>query len=334
MSVVLAVSHSEDIHVDLVLSLISHEDIQLFRLDADCFPRDYQFWYGYTPDGLDGELLHLPSGKRIRLADITAVWLRKPAPFSFISADLSQQEQAFAVEETEHALLGLLYSLKCFWVNHPLQLRGAMWKVEQLQRAIAFGFDIPESLITNIPSRVRRLASSSRGGIIFKALSSSWLAAEQVDEDQQLCTGLATTLLTEKDLSDLSAVTELPCHFQHYSEKQYELRVTVIGDQVFAARIDANYDNSNSVDCRDSRVVAKYSPYHLPGEWAQSILNFVRSYGLLYSALDFIVSPEQKLIFLENNPNGQFLYVEQQVPEFQLCQVMADLLTESALCQN
>ncbi|MDP5190556.1 MvdC/MvdD family ATP grasp protein, partial [Rheinheimera baltica] len=88
MTVVLAVSHSEDIHVDLVLSLISHEDIQLFRLDADCFPCDYQFWYGYTPDGLDGELLHLPSGKRIRLADITAVWLRKPAPFSFISADL------------------------------------------------------------------------------------------------------------------------------------------------------------------------------------------------------------------------------------------------------
>lgn len=333
MPAVLIVSHTEDIHVDLVLSCISHDDIQLFRLNSDCFPRDYQFWYGYTQSGLKGELSHLPSGTSIRFEDITAVWLRKPAPFSFLTADLSQQEHEFAVEETEHALLGLLYSLDCFWVNHPLLLRGAMWKVEQLQRAISFGFDIPQSLITNVPDQVRLLANSCTEGIIFKALSSSWLAADKVKPEQQLCAGLATTLLTEQDLSDLSAVTELPCHFQHYVEKDYELRVTVIGEQLFAARIDVN-DKYSGIDSRDMSAAVSYSPYQLPKVWTKSILDFVRSYGLFYSALDFIVTPGQKLIFLENNPNGQFLYIEQLLPELRLCQAMADLLTEKALCQN
>src|SRR3990167_4676404 len=334
MPVVLVVSHSEDVHVDLVLPLISHPDIQLFRLNSDSFPRDYQFWYGYNAFGLEGQLSHLPSGAKIELKDIAAVWLRKPADFSFITADLSSQEHAFAVEETEHSLLGLLFRSKCFWLSHPLQLRGAMWKVEQLQRAIAFGFSIPQSLITNQPERVQRLAKSCPDGMIFKALSSSWLAADQVEPEEQLCTGLATTLLTEQDLSDLSAVAELPCHFQQYIEKSYELRVTVIGEQLFAARIDSQQDKRTSVDCRDINAAIRYSPYLLPEKWARSILDFVKSYALFYSALDFIVTPDQQLIFLENNPNGQFLYIEQLVPEFHLCQALADLLTEKALCHS
>lgn len=334
MHVVLVVSHSKDVHVDLVLSLLSHPDIQVFRLNADCFPRDYQFWYGYNASGLEGELSHLPSGTKIRLTDIAAVWLRKPADFSFKTPDLSEQEHAFAVEETEHALLGLLYSLKCFWLNHPLQLRGAMWKVEQLQRAISFGFSIPPSLITNQPEQVHVLSKSSADGLIFKALSSSWLAADQVEPDELICSGLSTTLLTGQDLSDLSAVAELPCHFQHYVEKSYELRVTVIGEKLFAARIDSQQDERSRVDCRDMSAAISYSPYLLPENWARTILSFVQSYALLYSALDFIVTPEQQLIFLENNPNGQFLYIEQLIPEFRICQALADLLTEKALCHS
>lgn len=334
MPVVLVVSHSEDIHVDLVSPLMAHDHVQVFRLNSDFFPRDYQFWYGYASAGIEGEIRHLPSGLSIRLKDISAVWLRKPARFSFIDANLSEQEHAFAVEETEHALLGGLYSFNCFWVSHPLQLRGAMWKVEQLQRAVSFGFAIPESLITNLPSKVSQLAAGSPDGIIFKALSSSWLGADKVEPDRQLCNGLATTLLTEQDLSDLSTVSNLPCHFQHYVKKDYELRVTVIGNQLFAARIDSQQDERTEIDCRDMSAAISYSKYQLPVDWAQRILGFVQSYGLSYSALDFIVTTDQKLIFLENNPNGQFLYIEQLVPELKLCQAMADLLVEKALCQN
>lgn len=334
MSVVLVVSHSEDLHVDLVVPLIRHQDVQIFRLNADCFPRDYQFWYDYTSEGINGQLKHLLSGSSVDLSDIRAVWLRKPAQFSFIDPDLSEQELAFAEEETEHSLMGLLFSLKCFWVSHPMHLRAAMWKIEQLQRAISCGFLIPETLTTNVPSKTHQLAAKSTTGIIFKALSSSWLAADKVDLPDLCSAGLATTLLSELDLSDLSSVSKLPCHFQHYVEKDYELRVTVIGSKLFAVRIDSQQDERTQVDCRNMSAEIRYSQYQLPEHWSEKILAFVQSYKLAYSALDFIVTPDGQLFFLENNPNGQFVYIEQLVPELNLCQAMADLLVEKALCQS
>lgn len=329
MPVILVVSHSEDIHVDFVSSLLTGNNIQVFQLEVDCFPRDYSFWCSYTSSGIEGEIRHLTSDVAIRLEDIAAVWLRKPADFSFLDLDLAEQEIAYAVEETEHTLLGLLYSLNCFWISHPLCLRSAMWKLEQLNRAVSFGFAIPKSLITNMPSKVKVLAATNPDGIIFKALSSSWLCADKVEPDKQLCTGLATTLLTEQDLSDLSSVSKLPCHFQNYVKKDYELRVTVVGDKLFAARINSQNDPHTEVDCRKLNTNVSYSKYELPDDWARRILAFIQSYSLAYSALDFIVTTDKELIFLENNPNGQFLYIEQLVPELKLCQAVADLLLEN-----
>lgn len=330
-NIVLIVSNSADLHVDLVLPLL-RQPVQSFRLDLDCFPRDYQLWQSFSAGKIVGKLRHLPTDEQIALEDITAVWLRKPADFSFRATDLAAQELAFAKEETEHALLGLLYALNCFWVSHPLQLRGAMWKIEQLHRAQQFGFQIPPSLVCNLPAAVQQFAEGKQ--VIFKTLSTPLLGAELVSAEDCIAEGLPTTLLSADDLLDLEAVQELPCHFQHYIHKAYELRVTVIGDRVFAARIDSQDDERTKVDCRDMSAPVRYSAYQLPAALAQRCVDFVHSYGLHYSAMDFIRTPDQHYVFLENNPNGQFLYIEQLIPEFQLCQALADLLVQGALCRN
>jgi hypothetical protein len=40
-----------------------------------------------------------------------------------------------------------------------------------------------------------------------------------------------------------------------------------------------------------------------------------------------IRTPDDRLVFLEINPNGQFLFVEDRVPQLRLGDAMADLLT-------
>lgn len=331
---VLIISNSRDLHADLMAPLLAARGKRCFRLDLDAFPRDYQLSQRFLHGAPHGRLRHLPSGAQLDLDDVSAVWNRKPGDFAFASADLAPQEQAYAQQESEQALFGLLYSLDCFWMSHPNALRGASWKGEQLQRALCHGFRVPASIVTNDPDEARAFLDALPGEGIFKSLSSPLLGADKVEHADCIVTGLATTLVTPAMRECLDAVSELACHFQEYIPKQYELRVTVIGEAMFAARIDSQDDPRTQVDCRDMSAEVRYSAVRLPAQVEQRCLAFVRSYGLAFSALDLIVTPEGDYVFLENNPCGQFLFIEQLVPEYRLCDAVADLLSEEHACRK
>ena len=77
-----------------------------------------------------------------------------------------------------------------------------------------------------------------------------------------------------------------------------------------------------------------YQAIELPEDIKKKCLAFVGSYGLNFSALDIIVTPENQYVFLENNPNGQFLYIEQLVPELQMLETIADTLIRETECRS
>ncbi len=116
--------------------------------------------------------------------------------------------------------------------------------------------------------------------------------------------------------------------------KQYELRVTVIGERVFAARIDSQLDARTMIDSRNMSAEIPYTATRLPRDVEQRCVDFVHSYGLEYGALDLIVTPEDDYVFLENNPVGQFLFIEQLIPEFRMLEAMADQLIAGAACRR
>jgi glutathione synthase/RimK-type ligase-like ATP-grasp enzyme len=331
---VLIVTNSEDLHADLVTSILISKGCPVFRINLDFFPRDYEICQLFLKGKWRSDVCHLPSGEQLEMAEVGAVWLRKPADYSFLSGDLTPQEHAFAKLETEHAVFGLLYALDCYWMSHPLSLRGAMWKGEQLQRATRMGFCIPNSIITNSPSQVKTFKGSINAGLIFKSMSTPSLAANEVDEEDRVSDGVGTTIITDELMDSLDSVSELPCHFQAYIAKQYELRVTIIGDQLFAAKINSQDDERTAIDSRDMSAEILYEAIELPLEITQRCIAFVKSYGLNFSALDIIVTPEGDYVFLENNPNGQFLYVQQLIPEFLMLEALAENLIKGMQCHS
>jgi len=294
MKKILIITNSDDLHADLLIPLLVKKEHTPFRINLDHFPRDYQITQQFYQGKLTGEILHIPSAEHINIENVGAIWMRKSASFSYLSEDLSTQEVAFAKAETDHALFGFIYSIDCFWMSHPIAMRGSMWKTEQLQRAVKMGFTIPDSLVTNTPDNVHNFNAHVKGDLIFKAMSSPALAADEVDEVDKISGGLATTLVTSEMLDGLDAVAELPCHFQAYIAKQYELRITIIADQIFAARINSQEDTRTSVDCRDMSAEITYKAIELPEAFKQSCRDFISSYNLNYSALDFIFRKQSK----------------------------------------
>jgi glutathione synthase/RimK-type ligase-like ATP-grasp enzyme len=327
---ILIVTNSADLHADLVAQKLAARGQRPFRIDLDAFPRDYILDIEFGRGEWVGRLIHLPSDDAVAVGAIGAVWLRKPAPFHFVSNDLPPQERAFAEMETEHALFSALYSLRCYWMSHPVSIRGALWKGEQLQRAARMGFRVPRSLISNQPDSVRRFKADIEGDMIFKAMSSAALGADVVPQSQRVLAGLRTTRITDEHEGILDAVRELPSLFQEYVPKQYELRVTVIGTEAFAARIYSQEDERTATDFRDMSAEIRYRAEQLPSMFARQCVEFVHSYGLTFGALDFVVTPADGNVFLENNPVGQFLFVEQLVPELKMLDAVADCLIEGA----
>lgn len=329
---VLIVTHSGDLHADRMMPLLAARGATPFRVNLDAFPRDYQLCQLIDEGRCVNRLRLLGDEAWLDLDEIGAIWLRKAADFSYLSNDLGEQERAYAKLETEQALFSLLYTLDCYWVSHPRALRGAQWKGEQLERARRMGFRVPASIVTNSPDEVRRFRERVAGPIVFKAMSTPTLAADEVDVGQRVAGGLATTLLDEGMLDALDAVRELSCHFQEYVAKRHELRVTVIGRRVFAAKIHSQDDPRTIIDSRDMSAPIRYEACSLPPEVERRCVDFVRSYGLEYGALDLIVTPEGDYVFLENNPVGQFLYVQELVPELRILEALADTLHEEAQC--
>ncbi|MBA3486226.1 MAG: hypothetical protein H0T88_03380 [Lysobacter sp.] len=326
---VLIVTNAQDMHADIVECKLRDRNARPFRINLDQFPRDFSVDLAFGPRGLEGSLRHVPSDDVIALEQVGATWVRKSAKFSFISDDLAAQERAFAHAETEHLFFSLLHSLDCFWMSHPSATRSALWKGEQLRRAAQMGFRVPRTLISNSPEAVRRFKETLNRQIIFKTMSSPSLSAHEVAPADRRYGGLPTTLVSDDHLASIDAVREVPCLFQEHVPKKHELRVTVIGTRAFAARIHSQLDSRTVTDFRDYSAEIPYDAAKLPAELEARCVAFVRSYGLEFGAIDLIVTPQDEVVFLENNPVGQFLFVEQLVPELKMTDAVSELLTHA-----
>lgn len=326
---ILIVTYRADIHADLVAERLTAKDHTPFRLDLDAFPVEYDLALSFADGRWSGELRHAPSGARLHVDDVGAVWVRKSADFAFAS-ELSAQEKAYAIGETRHILSGLLHGIDAYWMSHPSAIRASQWKGEQLARAARFGFRVPPSLITSSKDAVLSFREAVGGDIVFKTMESPFLAADEVGDEERIASGIATTRIDADHEDMLDAVGELPCFFQQYVPKRYEIRATVIGERLFAAKIHSQDDVRTQVDFRNYDAPVRYEATQLPEEIEQRCLDYVHSYGLNYGAIDLIVDEAGEYVFLENNPGGQFLFVEQRVPELRMIEALADRLIVGA----
>ncbi|HNW23351.1 MAG TPA: hypothetical protein PKH06_01150 [Candidatus Dojkabacteria bacterium] len=113
-----------------------------------------------------------------------------------------------------------------------------------------------------------------------------------------------------------------PMIFQERITKVFDLRVTVIGEQVFGCKIV-----SKDLDWRLSQSKADtiYTPFTLENSFAQKCIEMTRYLGLNFGAFDFVKSIEEEIFFLEVNPNGQWGFIEEKTG-LPLSKAMAELL--------
>ena len=118
-------------------------------------------------------------------------------------------------------------------------------------------------------------------------------------------------MIEDKDLDDLEGLRLAPVTFQDYVHKVADIRVTVVGQDVFAAEILSQENKSSKVDWRATDDPAlEHREHEVPSDVSSLCRALVQELGLRFGAIDFGLTQDGSYVFFEINPNGEWLWIE------------------------
>jgi MvdD family ATP-grasp ribosomal peptide maturase len=322
---VLIITHSDDNEcVARVSEAIARKGGHTIRFDTDRYPTDVRLtaYYGTSQD----ERLTLTNDEgEFDLREVTAVWHRRINFGAHLPANLDKQMRHASLGETSAAAHGMLASLKAFRLDHLHHIRHAENKQLQLQVAREVGLNTPRTLTTNDPAAVRAFAKSCEDGIVTKMLSSFAI----YEAGKELV--VFTNPVKPEDLADLSGLSLCPATFQELLPKSLEIRATVVGHRVMSAAVNSQVSTRATHDWRRDglRMLPDWQPYQLPLDVEEKIRRLMDYFSLNYGAIDIILTPDEKHVFLELNPCGEFFWLE-RTPGLPISDAIADLLLAHA----
>ena len=296
---ILIISSRDDIHAKAVGRELRKFGAAFTLVDLSQFP---QHGTMSLKGGRNGRChrIKFAADDWLDLGEVRSVWWRRPQPYALHPEIAQGQYQQFAYGECYEAWSGIWQSLRedTLWINDLNRDEAAHRKVYQLQVAQDVGLTIPETLITNhVEDATQFISQFPQEKVIYKAFS----ATQQHWRE--------TRLLREDGLRQLENVRYAPVIFQEYIDAVYDIRITVIGNDIFAAAIYSQ-DTSYKVDFRMEMDRAKMEAVEVPAEVQEQLLLLMRHLGLEYGAIDMRKTADGQWVFLEVNPAGQYLFVE------------------------
>jgi hypothetical protein len=313
---VLILTHSGDQYVvERVGAGLERRGLHWIRFDTDLYPSRIGLEWRLGEQGSSAALC-LPTAPvegqestltRLPLERVRAVWARK-----LWRAALPQEVDPRLVDgcqrEIRAALLGSLGMLRSRpWINPLDATARAEDKLLQLRLAREFGLNPPRTLVSNQPAVVREFRRAV-GPLVAKLLTPLSIAMHQAP------LRVHTNRLSDQDLEQLDGLAVCPMVFQEEIHKQLELRVAYVDGQCFTGAIDASSSAAGQTDWRRSAPQeVRWQPHELPKALAEQLAAFMRALELPFGALDLILTPAGRYVFLEVNPSGEWGMLERDL---------------------
>lgn len=288
---VLILTAEQDVTADMVVAKLHERGVPMVRLDPADLPGKAVLSADYAHGDFDGYLS--VNGHVLSMGGLRSVWVRRPGEPAAHAAEPS----AWLTAETRQALFGMLYSASTRWMNHPRRAEQARHKPWQLRVAHSSGFAVPPTVITTAPRVAQQFVEEYRD-VVVKSASGPPPGEPRV--------ALPTTLVGPD--TDFSGVAAGPALLQRYIPKRADIRLTAVGNRMFAARKTAE---PGQVDGRFGETGNGWEPLaSVPGRIGRAVHEYLVHTGLAYAAFDFAEDADGVWWFLECNQGGQFGFVE------------------------
>lgn len=316
-SPVLIVSNYTDSHVDKVLDVLDELKVPAVRWHPDELPERNQV--RADTGGLWIEI----SGSEIclELETIRSAWYRKP--IRHLPDPTAPVDQRVAAVERQ-ALVSAVYSCtrSNVWYSHPEHVERANPKIAQLVVASRLGLSVPPYLASCEAGEIREFARA-HSAVVVKALDSYSQVQAGVREEGTFIR-FDVKEFSAEELEQLGdEALPHPLFVQRCIDKAFDVRLTVIGQQVYAVAIHP--PPSGSLDWRAETFECEHETIEPHSDIVERSKAYMRHYRLNYGAFDFAVDREGRWWFLECNANGQFLWIE-RFCKLGMTEVMAESL--------
>ena len=301
---ILLITNKDDITTDFIINKLNASGNAYFRLNTEDLGSRY-----FVNFDLGKEQYHISdsyNGDRIELAVITSVYYRRPMLPPVQDTDWSIGEKRLVLTECQAILDGLYRLLdECYWISRPRSIREAENKIYQIILAKKMGFIVPDSIIATEAAQVHLFFARNDENCIIKPVRSGFI--DDAGDERVIF-----TTLIEREHIDLIDMAELcPLYLQQNIKKTADIRVTVVGNTVFSARINSQVSKATSIDWRKAESLSlPYEDIKIPDTLQKKCIDLVKTLGLEFGAIDFVLDLQGNYIFLEINPNGQWAWIE------------------------
>jgi hypothetical protein len=251
---------------------------------------------GLTWSNVAGPDLTLPTedGGTVSVADLDLVWWRRCHGRPTVPDGVTDpQMRKLVVKDNRAGLRGLLMAgFTGTWISDPYATERAQNKILQLDVARSVGLTVPRTLVSTDPAAVREFTRAHGGTVIAKTLTGL------------LGTSLEAGRVTLESLDDDEEIRVSATVYQEEVPGTDHLRVMVFGDRVHTARI-----RSGELDWRLANDM-EVEPVTIDERLGNQLREVTDRLALRMGVFDVKLRPDGEPVFLEVNPQGQFLFVE------------------------
>lgn len=288
---VLILSSLYDFSTDLACVQLNRMGVEYLRLNREHF-QDYRITLDPQVPSMSIRMMertyHI--GSRLK-----SVWFRQPVFLRNTPSEPLSASRQLERSQWTAFLRALSVFDQVAWMNFPAKTYLAESKPYQLYIASRCGFTVPATCASNDAFEIKRRFPDSA---IIKSLDTVLL------HDGDDCLFTYTTLNQTSEISE-EAARDAPFLVQELLNGKTDLRVTLVGDSIFAVRILADGQGIEG----DWRVVPRdglqYENMDLSAELCRQCYALARSLELSYAAIDLIETPEETY-FIEVNPTGEW----------------------------
>ncbi|MFA4793240.1 hypothetical protein [Leptospira kirschneri] len=281
---ILVLTHTLDYTADLVVNSLNQKQLSYERLNTD-----------------DNENVnkHISINYQSKNVEYSAIWFRR-----FLSPETfkNRSETVWLLEEYHSFIINFIVSKNCRIMSDPYCIDRAENKALQLIVARKLGFNIPKTLFTGDISEIKSFSEANDQSIIVKPISCN--RTTMGSNEYQIF----TNKVNKSDLIEIDSALPFPSIYQQFIDKEYDVRVTVIGNCAYSAFVESQENIETSVDWRKKRI--PFKRYNLPKEIQNQCVALVKGFGLSFGAIDLVKSKNGEYYFLEINPNGQWGWIE------------------------
>lgn len=292
---ILIISNLKDFTTDYVCTELHRRNCKYLRLN-----RDLLHTYDVELDMDSIELKIRIEGREYLVTNTTlkTVYYRAPIYLHYIPKTALSYEEQLHRSQWMAFVRNLTLFENARWMNHPTATFKSENKMLQLKYARQAGFNCPTTKLVN---SVRSIDLAENKLYVAKSLDTVILR-------QGLQEAFSYTNVLRGEEIRTSDIHIAPIVIQENIEPKTDIRVTVIGDDVFSVKIVDDNGNGIKGDWRKEKNQARFIPVELPSGIEQACIEITKTLGLAFGGIDLALSFD-KYYFIEINPTGEWAWL-------------------------